>query len=294
VWCPCSLCPNLRCLEDKRTIAIHLCKNGFVPGYEVWTFHCESGTRVIVENEHDCNVGNVDRMDEMLKTMHAEVTENPPTAEVKAFFKLLKALKEPLHEHTEVTLLAFITRLMAIKSKYFFSNNCYNNLMKLISDIILKPHKVPKDMYQSKKMMSTLGLKYEKIDVCPDNCKLFWKEHANEKKCLECGQSRFIEVVTQDGEKVMMEVEQKQLRYFSITPRLKRLFISRRTARHMRWHKEGICENDGVMGHPSDSESWKVLNRFDADFISDARNVRFRLATDGFDPFSTNSAPYSC
>jgi ferredoxin-like protein FixX len=55
-------------------------------------------------------------------------------------------------------------------------------------------------------MMSALGLKFEKIDVCPDNCMLFWKEHANEKKCLECGQSRFIEVVTDDGEKVMTEV----------------------------------------------------------------------------------------
>jgi hypothetical protein len=56
--------------------------------------------------------------------------------------------------------------------------------MKLISDILLKPHKVPKDMYQSKKMMSTLDLKYEKIDVCLDNCMLFWKEHANKKKSL--------------------------------------------------------------------------------------------------------------
>jgi hypothetical protein len=72
-----------------------------------------------------------------------------------------------------VTLLAFITRLMSIKSKYFFYNNYYDDLMKLISDIILKPHKVPKDMYQSKKLMSALGLKYEKIDVCPDNFMLF-------------------------------------------------------------------------------------------------------------------------
>jgi hypothetical protein len=125
------------------------------------------------------------------------------------FFKLLNALEDPLHEHTEVTLLDFITRMMAIKSKYLFSNNCYNDLMKLISDILLKPHKVPKDMYQSKKMMSALGLKYEKIDVRPDNYMLFWKEYANEKKCLECGQLRFIEVVTQDGKKVTTEVTQK-------------------------------------------------------------------------------------
>jgi hypothetical protein len=62
-------------------------------------------------------------------------------------------------------------------------------------------------------MMSALSLKYEKIDVCPDNCMLFWKEHANDKKCLECGKSRFIEVVTEDGEKVTTEVTQKLDRF---------------------------------------------------------------------------------
>jgi hypothetical protein len=144
-----------------------------VPGYEVWTFHGESGTRVIAEDEHDCDMGDVDRMDEMLEAIQAEVTEDHPTMEVEAFFKLLKASEEMLHEHTKGTFLAFITWLMAIKSKYFFSNNCYNDLMKLISDILSKPHKVPKDMYQSKKMMSVLSLKYEKIDVCLDNCMLF-------------------------------------------------------------------------------------------------------------------------
>jgi hypothetical protein len=40
----------------------------------------------------------------------------------------------------------------------------------------------------------------------------FWKAHTNEKKCLECGQSRFIEVVTQVGKKVTTEVTQKQFR----------------------------------------------------------------------------------
>jgi hypothetical protein len=109
VRCPCSRCQNSRCLEDKRTITIHLCKNSFVPGYEVWTFHDESGTRVVTEDEHDCDMGNVDRMDNMLDAIQSEVTEDPPTAKVEAFFKLLKALEELLHKYTEVTLLAFVT-----------------------------------------------------------------------------------------------------------------------------------------------------------------------------------------
>jgi hypothetical protein len=97
-------------------------------------------------------------MDDMLEAIRAEVTEHPPTAEVEAFFKLLKASEELLHEHIEVTHLAFITQLMAIKSNYIFSVNCCNDLMKLINDILLKPHKVHKDMYRSKKMMSALRL----------------------------------------------------------------------------------------------------------------------------------------
>jgi hypothetical protein len=64
--------------------------------------------------------------------------------------------------------------------------------------------------------------------------------------------------------------------------------------RHMRWHKEGIRENDRVMGYPSEGEAWKVLDRFDADFGNDARNIHFGLVTDWFDPFSINSTPYSC
>jgi hypothetical protein len=93
---------------------------------------------------------------------------------------------------------------------------------------------------------------------------------------------------------VTTEVAHKHIHYFPITPHLKWLFISKRTARHMRRHREGIYENHKVMGHPSDSEAWKVLYRFDADFASDARNIYFGLVTDGFDPFSTNSTPYSC
>jgi hypothetical protein len=48
------------------------------------------------------------------------------------------------------------------------------------------------------------------------------------------------------------------------------------------------------MVHPSHGEAWKVLDMFDPDFASDASNARFGLATDGSDPFSTNTTPYSC
>jgi hypothetical protein len=121
-------------------------------------------------------------MDKMLETIQVEVTEDHPTVKVKVFFKLLKVLEELLHEHTEVSLITLITWVITIKCKYFFSINCYSYLMKLIRYIIRKPHKVPKDIYQFKKLLSILNMKYEKIDIYSNNYMLFYKGIANKKK----------------------------------------------------------------------------------------------------------------
>jgi hypothetical protein len=71
-----------------------------------------------------------------------------------------------VHDGTNVIVLQAVTRLMGFKSKYNFSNQCYNNIAKLIIDLIPVKHNMPKDLYQSKKIMSGLGMDYEKIDAC--------------------------------------------------------------------------------------------------------------------------------
>jgi hypothetical protein len=68
-----------------------------------------------------------------------------------------------------VTVLVFMTQLMTIKSKFAFSNNRYKELLNLISDALSENHKMPKDMYQSKKLLSGLGMDYRKIDVYDNN-----------------------------------------------------------------------------------------------------------------------------
>jgi hypothetical protein len=97
--------------------------------------------------------------------------EDPPMPEVQKFFELLKATEEQLHEHTKVTVLVFVTQLMGIKSKFAFSNNCYKEFLNLISDVLPENHKMPKDMYQSKKLLLGLGMDYKKsmfvtITIC--------------------------------------------------------------------------------------------------------------------------------
>jgi hypothetical protein len=55
---------------------------------------------------------------------------------------------------------------MGFKSKYSFSNHCYNDIVKLIIYTIPVKHNMPKDLYQSKKIVSGLKMNYGKIDAC--------------------------------------------------------------------------------------------------------------------------------
>jgi hypothetical protein len=122
-------------------------------------------------------------------------------------------------------------RLMALKSKYNFSNHCYNDIMKLIIDVIPTKHNMPKNLYQSKKIVVGLGMNYEKIDVYVKNCMLFWKEYKNDIECMHCGRSIYVKVVNRDGASVTIKVVVKQLRYMPITLRLKWLYLSEETAK---------------------------------------------------------------
>jgi hypothetical protein len=98
-----------------------------MPEHEVWEHHGEVVSNRNVEEEENNDWAGDDAMHEMLDSLRPELnlsSEDPATLEVSRFFKLLKDCEELLHEHIDVSILAFVTRLMAIKSTYFFSNNC--------------------------------------------------------------------------------------------------------------------------------------------------------------------------
>jgi hypothetical protein len=81
---------------------------------------------------------------------------------------------------------------MAFKSKYNSLNQCCNDIVKLIIDLIPVKHNIPKDLYQSIKIVSGLKMNYEKIDAYKKNCILFWKEHKDDTECMSCSRSRYV------------------------------------------------------------------------------------------------------
>jgi hypothetical protein len=248
-----------------------------MPNYLVWRDHGEVEPLVVGaesdENEDD------DRMDEMLADIGKEYEvgsgEQGQPPEVQNFYMLLAAEDEKVHDGTNVTVLHVVTHLMAMKSKFNFSNQCYNDIVMLIIDLIPMKHNMMKDLYQSKKIVSSLGMNYEKIDVYEKNCMLFWKEHKDNTECMHCGRSRYVKVRNEDGVSVTTKVASKQLRYIPITPMLKRLFLFEETMKQMRWHHEGKCESEdpNIISHPADSEAWQTLDRFDLEFERDPRYI---------------------
>jgi hypothetical protein len=117
------------------------------------------------------------RMDDMIADTGMEYDlgsrDQHPPPEVQNFYMILAASEEKVHDGTALTVLQAMTCLMAIKSKYNFSNQCYNDIIKLIIDLIPVKHNMSKDLYQSKRIVIVLAMNYEKIDACEKNCMLF-------------------------------------------------------------------------------------------------------------------------
>jgi hypothetical protein len=154
--------------------------------------------------------------------------------------------------------------------------------MEWARSILPKGNKLKENFYVVRSMMKPLGLGYQKIDICPNFCMIYYLENAELTKCMTCGHSRY-KHRTGMGKNL---VAYKKLRYFLITPRLQRLFMSSRTAEHMTWHQSHNMI-DGVMVHPSDGEAWKHFNSVHPHFLAESKNVRLGLCIDRFNPFGS-------
>ncbi|XP_057437002.1 uncharacterized protein LOC130729311 isoform X1 [Lotus japonicus] len=197
---------------------------------------------------------------------------------------------------TKYTKLSFLIKLYHIKSLCGVSNKAMDMILALLHDAFEQTN-IPSSGYQARKIVDKLCLNYTKIHACPNDCMLYWGEDEDKEKCKVCNTSRW-KIPKKNGSVgvYFLLKRRKQpakiLRYFPLIPRLKRLFMSSKTAQSMIWHaKEN--NNDGMIRHPRDSEAWKQFGLSHPEFARDPRNVRLGLASDGFNPFGSMSNSYS-
>ncbi|XP_020266948.1 uncharacterized protein LOC109842490 [Asparagus officinalis] len=178
------------------------------------------------------------------------------------------------------------------------SNEAFDDSLTLWREAI-PDIKLPKSFYEAKRIVKDLGLDYEKIHACSNDCMLFYGNvNGKLNKCSSCGASRWKpkkDDVANDSNQLTKKVHNvpvKVLRYFPLKPRVQRLFMCSQTAKSMSWHSKERIE-DGILRHPADGKAWKDFDEKHPEFALDPRNVRLGLASDGFNPFRTMSIAHS-
>jgi hypothetical protein len=146
--CPCNRCQNRRMLSEHEMYG-HIAKYRFMLTYLVWHQHGE----VQVPTPAKSNGSNdVDRMDGMIANIGMKYDQGSgdqhPPPEEQNFYRLLAASDEKVHDGTDLTILHAVRRLMGMQLKYNFLNQCYNDIVKLIIDLIPSKHNMSKDLYQ--------------------------------------------------------------------------------------------------------------------------------------------------
>ncbi|XP_028084685.1 uncharacterized protein LOC114285803 [Camellia sinensis] len=287
--CPCLNCVNYYS-QNLRNVQIHLLQYGIMQTYTIWHEHREPRVSNEAHREmaidEDEVLGGIDALVE--DRIRGEPNDSPQNEEIQTFDKLLNDAKREVYLGcTSYTLLKFVIELLNMKVTNHWSNKSVDTLLEFLTKILPKDNLVPKSFYEAKKILHDLGLSYELIDACINDCVLFWKENARFDKCPKCKASRY-KINRGTGKKIPHKV----LRYFPLTPRLKRLYMSRKIAEDRRWHKDKRID-DGVLRHSADSDEWKEFDAQYPQFAMEPRNVRLGLAVDGFNPFGNISNSYS-
>ncbi|WMV24332.1 hypothetical protein MTR67_017717 [Solanum verrucosum] len=296
---------------------VHLYRNGFKPRYFVWSDHGESdGLDGIFYNSMHVDVYNMvaphghigveqvrvehdrvehDRVREMINDAFGvqggmepeQYFDKAPNEEARHFYDQLEESSCPLCEGSPHSALSVAVRLMKIKSDWNVPNAAMDSMVDLLGELVNPEFNIPKNFYQAKRLVSKLGLTYDRIYCCVNGCMLFYKIDSELENCKFSGHTRYKR--TPAGKMVPVQA----MHYLPLIPRLKRLYASMKSAPHMRWHRE-YRRSPGVLSHPSDGEAWKHFDNVYPDFASEPRNVRLGLCLDGFTPFSNNASPYSC
>ncbi|XP_050380039.1 uncharacterized protein LOC126797454 [Argentina anserina] len=297
IFCPCKECKN-RWRQSLKNVEDHIRCLGMWNDYVnvPWTSH---GEELPILNEDATPPSSPQEvvpdhgMADMLQDafgFHDHMEEDSgghqdstPSIDALKFYKLLDAADTDLFLGARIKKLEFLVRLYKIKCLHSMSDVAFSKILDVLRDTFPTSTTLPTSFYKTKKIMKDIGLSYTKIDACPNDCMLYWKDRINDDSCDICHTSRWKKKKrgnVDDGKPKARKV----LRYFPLAPRLQRLYVSRHTAESMSWHST-LRTKDGVFRHPADAPAWAHLDEKYPDFGNECRNVRLGLASDGFNPF---------
>ncbi|CAM8900232.1 unnamed protein product [Rhodiola kirilowii] len=103
------------------------------------------------------------------------------------------------------------------------SDKSFNKYLHITKAILPRDNNYPSSYKDVKILLKNMGLDYETIHACEYGCILYYKENKDLLSCLVCGEARY----AKRGSK--SRVPKKTVKYFPLTPRLQRLYMSPHT-----------------------------------------------------------------
>ena len=201
MFCPCIRCDNSKFIPIER-VWNHLYQCGFTPNYKIWYLHGEvdignipstseyvpvsiEESRMVVESRDTIEMVNDAFRENISSFMEDGDRVEEPNLEARRFFDMLDAAKHPIYEGCKSghTPLSAATRMMAIKSDFNLAEDCVDSVASFVKEYLPEDNMCPASYEEVDKLVSGLGLPFQVIDVCIDNCMIYWKADANHLSC---------------------------------------------------------------------------------------------------------------
>ncbi|XP_022008273.1 uncharacterized protein LOC110907629 [Helianthus annuus] len=250
---------------------LHLGRMSFWKYYIKWDYHGEKSRSPVVEVDIVVPQEGMENVIEDIKgermeedTYHNQHMSGGNSSGVDDDFEaLLEEVETELYSGcTEFSSLDFLAKLMNLKEMHHWTNISFDHLLVLLQVSMPKGSMIPPTHYVAKKTFKKIGLAYEMMDACVNDCALFWKEH----NC--CKIVPFV---------------------MRVHGSIKKQKARRHTTKDMIWHSTERSE-DGTMRHLVDGSSWQDLDRKYPNFAMEPQNVRLGLAADGVNMFNGNGS----
>jgi len=189
-YCPCINCLNGRrqILDDIRE---HLLCDGIKKNCTTWIWHGELIDMKSRSQSEPFNVEMGDRLEDMIRDL-GQVSFKQTHA---FMYDILQSdSKKPLYPgcKNSLTLLSAVLSLVNVKVRYGWSDKSFSSLLQVVHNMFLEENTLPKSYYQVKKILCPMGMEYQKIHACPNDCILYRHEFEEISKCPRCGVSRYI------------------------------------------------------------------------------------------------------
>ncbi|KAK5838305.1 hypothetical protein PVK06_007034 [Gossypium arboreum] len=228
ILCPCKKCDNIN-WHFHEVVYEHQIVNGFIRGYKKWIFHGEctpsrTSSTINPTYPHSAYHQSVreDDMEGMLRdvfNMHSHglqsfpldfiasnncnlggnaftetgisVLDEEPNGEAAKFYTLLNEMNEELYEGSKFLKMYFCIRFFHLKCLGGWIGNSLTMLLEFLRDMFPFT-KIPHSCKDMKKLIKDLGLGYNKIHSCPNDCMLYWGDRKNQQSCHVCGKSHWM------------------------------------------------------------------------------------------------------